>query len=63
MPVVLFGTYTRMARTGSTTGHVSEVFWYLPEVKRFIKREFRDTVSHARGHDQVCEELTLCRVR
>jgi hypothetical protein len=52
-----------MARTGSTTGHVSEVFWYLPEVKRFIKREFRDTVSHARGHDQVCEELTAFRVR
>jgi len=63
LPVVLFGTYTRMARTGSTTGNVSEVFWYLPEVKRFIKREFRDTVSHARGHDQVCEELTAFRVR
>ena len=52
-----------MARTGTFTGNVSEVFWYAPEVKRFIKREFRDTVGHARTRDQVRDELTAFRVR
>lgn len=63
LPVDRFDSYTRMARTVSISGNVSEVFWYAPEVKRFIEREFRDTVGHARSHDQVRDELTACRVR
>ena len=63
LPVDRFESYTRMARTGSFSDNVSEVFWYAPEVKRFIEREFRDTVGHARSHDQVRDELTACRVR
>jgi hypothetical protein len=63
LKVIHSGTYTRRARTGSFSGNVSEIFWYAPEVKRFIKREFRDTVGHARTHDQVREELMAYRVR
>jgi len=63
LKVIHSGTYTRITRTGSFSGNVSEVFWYAPEVKRFIKREFRDTVGHARTHDQVRDELTGYRVR
>lgn len=63
LKVVHSGNYTRSTATGSWSGAVSEVLWYAPNVKRFIKREYRDTTGSGQTWDHVRDELIEYEVK
>jgi hypothetical protein len=47
----------------ASSGNVTEVLWYVPAVKSFVKREYRDTMSDLRTREQFREELTEYKVQ
>lgn len=63
LKVVHSGQYTRRTPTGSSSGIVSEVLWYAPNVKRFVKREYRDTTGAGQTWDHVRDELIEYEVK
>jgi hypothetical protein len=63
MKVVHSGHNTWTRNDGkSVSGTVSEIFWYAPEVRRVVKREYRDT-DGGKTQDQVRDELTAYEVK
>jgi hypothetical protein len=46
-----------------SSGNVTEVLWYVPAVKSFVKREYRDTMGDLRTREQFREELTEYKVQ
>jgi hypothetical protein len=47
----------------ASSGNVTEVLWYVPAVKSFVKREYRDTLGDLRTREQFREELTEYKVQ
>jgi hypothetical protein len=63
LKVVHSGQYTRSTPTTSLSGTVSEVLWYAPSVKRFVKREYRDATGSGQTWDHVRDELIEYEVK
>lgn len=63
LKVVHSGHYTRSTAMSSWSGVVSEVFWYAPNVKRFVKREYRDTIGSGQTWEHVSDELIEYEVK
>lgn len=58
------GYYSYVRNDGkSWIGSVSEIFWYAPEVRRFVKSEYRDTNGYGTTEDQSRTELIEYEVK
>ncbi len=51
------GTFTTHAGSRSWTGSHKDTLWYAPEVKRPVKREFRQSAPGNNSYEQLTNEL------
>lgn len=62
LKVVHEGRYSAVDSGFSWNGDIHEVYWYAPEVRQVVKKEYRDTKGDGAPHDQWRDELVSMRL-
>lgn len=61
LKVVHEGRYNAVEAGFAWNGAIREIYWYAPEVRRIVKREYRDTKGDGSTYDQWREDLVSMR--